>query len=142
MLSDPKILFMEPEAAKIGYTAGGDVEAATKYLAAIKASFQQNGVYSDAAYAAYIAKPNVAYTPADAIKKIITEKWVHGYLNSWEVWADWRRTGFPVLTPAADATDSRGIPLRIGYPSAESALNKANYTEAVARLDGGKDENQ
>ncbi len=136
-----QVLFMEAEAAKINYTAGGDVDAAAKYLAAIKASFEQNGVYSDAAYAAYIAKPEVVYTPAEAIEKIITQKWVHGFLNSWEVWADWRRTGFPVLTPAQDATDSRGIPLRIGYPSAESALNKVNYTEAVSRLDGGKDEN-
>jgi hypothetical protein len=133
-------LFCQAEAAKIGYTAGGDVEAEAKYLAAIKASWEQNGVFDAVKYAAYIALPEVAYTHADGLKKIITEKWVHGYLNSWEVWNDWRRTGFPVLTPAVDATDARGIPLRIGYPATESALNGEHYKAAVTEL-GGKDDN-
>ena len=70
----------------------------------------------------------------------MTEKWVHAYLNSWEAWNDWRRTGFPTLTPAQDAVDSRGIPLRIGYPTTESSLNGTNYKAAVANL-GGTDDN-
>jgi len=70
----------------------------------------------------------------------MTEKWVHGYLNSWEVWNDWRRTGFPTLSPAPDAVDPRGIPRRWGYPTTEAALNKANYTDAVAAM-GGSDHN-
>ncbi len=135
-----QVLFTQAEAAKIGYTAGGDAEATTKYLDAIKASWEQHGVYDATAYATYIALPDVLYTPADGVKKIITEKWVHGYLNSWEVWNDWRRTGFPVLTPAVDATDARGIPLRLGYPANENALNGDHYKEAVTNL-GGKDDN-
>jgi hypothetical protein len=71
----------------------------------------------------------------------MTEKWVHAYLNhSWEAWNDWRRTGFPVLTPAVDAVDARGIPFRLGYPANESTLNNANYTAAVANM-GGTDDN-
>ncbi len=62
------------------------------------------------------------------------------YLNSWEAWNDWRRTGFPKLTAAQDAVDPRGIPLRIGYPTTESSLNKTNYDKAVTDL-GGKDDN-
>ena len=61
------------------------------------------------------------------------------YLHCWEVWNDWRRTGFPVLTPAVDAVDARGIPYRIGYPANESTLNGANYTAAVGLL--GTDDN-
>ena len=57
-----------------------------------------------------------------------------------ESWNDWRRTGFPVLTPATDAIDPRGIPLRLGYPTNEVALNNANYLAAVAGL-GGTDNN-
>jgi hypothetical protein len=62
------------------------------------------------------------------------------YLNSWDCWNDWRRTGFPTLTAAVDAVDSRGIPLRLGYPPAESSLNTANYNSAVTNM-GGKDDN-
>lgn len=135
-----QVLFMEAEAAKIGYTAGGDAEAQTKYNAAIKASWEQYGVFSQAAYDTYISLPAVAYTPATGYQKIMTEKWVHMYLNSWEAWNDWRRTGFPVLTAAPDAVDSRGIPLRLGYPTTESALNGENYKVAVTGL-GGTDDN-
>ncbi|MDQ3277628.1 MAG: SusD/RagB family nutrient-binding outer membrane lipoprotein [Bacteroidota bacterium] len=141
LLSYAQVLFMRAEAAKIGYTAGGDVEAKMHYENAIKASWEQFGVFNQTAYNTYILLPEVAYDPVNGYKKIMTEKWVHGYLNhSWEAWNDWRRTGFPVLTPAADAVDSRGIPLRVGYPANESTLNGTNYNDAVSRL-GGKDDN-
>lgn len=135
-----QVLFMQAEAAKNGYAAGGDATAKTLYEAAIKASFEQYGVYSAPVYDAYILNPVVAYTPADGYKQIMTEKWVHSYLNSWETWNDWRRTGFPVLTAAVDAVDSRGIPLRIAYPANESSLNGVNYKAAVTNM-GGTDDN-
>ncbi|MBK8088729.1 MAG: SusD/RagB family nutrient-binding outer membrane lipoprotein [Chitinophagaceae bacterium] len=135
-----QVLFMQAEAAKNGYATGGDVAAKSFYEAAIMASFEQYGVYSAPVYAAYILDPAVAYTPVDGYKQIMTEKWVHSYINGWEVWNDWRRTGFPVLTPATDAVDSRGIPLRLGYPTNEAALNGDNYKAAVTNL-GGTDDN-
>ncbi|HEV7332002.1 MAG TPA: SusD/RagB family nutrient-binding outer membrane lipoprotein [Flavisolibacter sp.] len=141
LLSYAQVLFMRAEAAKIGYTAGGDAEAKIHYENAIKASWEQFGVFDQAAYTTYIMLPDVAYNPATGYRQIMTEKWVHGYLNhSWEAWNDWRRTGFPVLTPAADAVDARGIPLRVGYPANESTLNGTNYNDAVSRL-GGTDDN-
>jgi len=135
-----QVLFMQAEAAKLGWAAGGEAEAEAKYKAAIKASWEQYGVFNQAAYDTYVALPGVAYVAADGHKQIITEKWVHLYLNSWESWNDWRRTGFPVLTPAVDAVDSRGIPLRLGYPPTESALNGDNYKAAVTAI-GGTDDN-
>lgn len=135
-----QVLFMQAEAAKIGYTGTVDDAAAkTFYEAAIKASWEQYGVYNAAAYATYIALPEVAYDPATGYQKIMTEKWVHMYLNGWEAWSDWRRTGFPALTKAQDAVDSRGIPFRIGYPTNEATLNGDNYKAAVATL--GTDDN-
>ena len=136
----PEVLFMQAEAAKLGYTAGGDAEAEAKYKEAIKASWQMYGVFDQAKYDAYLANAAVAYNAAEGHKKILTEKWVHMYLNSWESWNDWRRTGFPTLTPATDAVDSRGIPLRLGYPPAESSLNGDNYKAAVTNM-GGTDDN-
>ncbi len=135
-----QVLFMQAEAAKLGYVAGGDADAEAKYKDAIKASWQQYGVFDQAKYDAYIANPAVAYSSVDGHKKIMTEKWVHMYLNSWESWNDWRRTGFPVLTAAVDAIDARGIPLRLGYPANEVSLNKENYEAAVTAM-GGKDDN-
>jgi hypothetical protein len=141
LLSYAQVLFMKAEAAKIGYTAGGDAEAELNYKEAIKQSWMQYGVFSQTTYNDYLLNAQVAYDAANGYRKIMTEKWVHGYLNhSWEAWNDWRRTGFPVLTPAVDAVDARGIPFRIGYPANESTLNGENYNAAVAGL-GGKDDN-
>lgn len=136
----PQVLFMQAEAAKLGYVAGGDAEAEAKYKEAIKASWQMYGVFDQAKYDTYIARPEVAYASADGHKRILTEKWVHMYLNSWETWSDWRRTGFPTLTAAVDAVDSRGIPYRLGYPPAEATLNGDNYKAAVTNM-GGTDDN-
>jgi hypothetical protein len=135
-----QVLFMQAEAAKLGYTAGGDAEAEARYKDAIKASWQMYGVFDQARYDAYLLNPAVVYSSATGHRQILTEKWVHMYLNSWETWSDWRRTGFPVLTAATDAIDSRGIPLRLGYPPAESTLNGDNYKSAVANM-GGTDDN-
>jgi len=133
----PQVLFMMAEANKIGYLTGGDAAAAVAYEEAIKASWEMNGVYDDADFTVYLA--NVVYTPATAIQQIITEKWVHNYLNGYAAWNDWRRTGFPVLTAAPDAVDTRGIPTRQGYPVSEQTLNKTSYTAAVAAQ--GTDDN-
>ena len=135
-----QVSFCLAEAAKIGYISGGDAEAEKYYYQGIKASWEQNGVFDQTQFDAYIADADVKFSASDAVKQIITEKWVHAYLNSWEAWNDYRRTGFPALTPAQDAVDSRGIPMRLGYPANESALNGENYNAAVTAL-GGKDDN-
>lgn len=140
LLNYAQVLFMRAEANKIGYEAGGDAAAETFYKDAIKASWQQYGVFDQVAYDAYLLQAGVAYVAATGRQQIMTEKWVHMYLNSWETWNDWRRTGFPTLTPAVDAIDPRGIPLRLGYPTTEVSLNGTNYNAAVATL-GGKDDN-
>lgn len=127
-----QVLFMRAEAAKIGYTTGGDVDAALYYNNAIDASFAENGVASGAA--AY--KAQVPYSAATGWQQIMTEKWVSMYLKGWEAWNDWRRTGYPVLAPASDAVDSRGIPTRQGYPTAEASLNGTNYNAAIANMGG------
>lgn len=135
-----QVLFMRAEATKLGYEAGGDAAAEQFYKDAIKASWEQYGVFTQGAYDAYMNLPSVVYSAATAHRQIMTEKWVHMYLNSWETWNDWRRTGFPVLAPATDAIDPRGIPIRIGYPTTEASLNAANYEAAVALI-GGTDDN-
>jgi len=140
LITYAQVLFMHAEAAKLGWEAGGDAVAQAYYEDAIQASWEYYGVFDQTAFNAYLAEPDVAYSAATGYEQIMTEKWVHMYLNGWETWTDWRRTGYPVLAPATDAIDSRGIPMRLGYLTTESALNADNYAEAVSRL-GGTDDN-
>ena len=96
---------------------------------------QQWGVYTtDAAFNTFISSPDVAYTEAKALELIGTQKWIALYYMGYEAWAEWRRTGYPVLTPAAKPLNTSGlIPRRMAYPTTEAQLNKVNYDAAIAR---------
>ena len=61
--------------------------------------------------AAYLARPEVAYDPANAVNQIALQRWVHLYMHGYEAWAEWRRTGYPVLT-AAPNNNNIPIPRR------------------------------
>lgn len=136
ILSAAHVLFTLAEGEKLGWNAAGtpnDAAAAQYYYDGIKASMQQYGVYTDAAYAAYIAQPEVAYTPADAIKKISYQRWIALYLNGYEAWFEWRRTGFPILSPGPAPLSVDGqIPRRQAYATQERDLNLENYNAVVA----------
>ncbi len=129
--------FSLAEAARRGWITG---TPESFYYKGIEASFKQYGVFNQASYDAFIAKPSIVYTPAKGLEQIITQKWVALFLNGYEAWAEWRRTGFPVLTPPAKTISPTGIiPLRQGYPTTERDLNGANYQAALQAF-GGKDD--
>jgi hypothetical protein len=128
--------FAVAEGYKLGWITGAadDVLAATAYTAGITASLNQHGVTDATAIATFLAQPNIVYNPATAIQQIITQKWVANYEGyGYEMWADWRRTGFPVLSPSPAPQNIGGqIPRRQVYTTNEVSLNKANYTEVIS----------
>lgn len=160
-----QVLLAIAEADKIGWLAGGDADAALKYKAAIEASVRQwnrvsfksydvqlNNQVEKAAYdptdpgdttglANYLTQPSVIYDPAKALQQIGYQRWVHLYMNGYEAWAEWRRTGFPALTPAPN-NNNLPIPRRQGYPTKEQNINTANYNAAIQAQTGlaGKDD--
>jgi hypothetical protein len=132
-------LFAKAEAAKLGWITGGDAVAKTNYELAVTNSIAQ-WTGSTTGAAAYVAQAGVLYDPANAIKQIATQRWVHLFLHGYEAWAEWRRTGYPALTAAPGANADR-IPRREGYPTQERANNTANYNAAVASFPyGGADD--
>lgn len=60
-------------------------------------------------------------------------------LDFYETWSNWRRNGFPVLTPVVFPGNATGgtIPRRFPYPVEEAAKNGANYREASAAVTRG-----
>lgn len=122
------------EAAQRGWTS----ESATEmYNKGIKASWEQWGVFNQAAYDAYIADVKVSLA-SDPLTKIGVQRWLAFFPDGTQGWSEWRRTGFPVLKPTPKATNSsKQIPRRFVYPATEPNLNKANYDAAVSKLSGG-----
>ncbi|WP_369679119.1 SusD/RagB family nutrient-binding outer membrane lipoprotein [Siphonobacter sp. BAB-5385] len=131
------------EAATRGYTVSGT--AATHYKNAVSAALQSLAKFGtagaiDAATAdAYAtAHPLVA---ANALKQINEQYWATTSIlqNFIEAWSNWRRSGYPQLTPVKYTGNFANgtIPRRELYPTGEGSLNPDNYRAAVNRLSGG-----
>lgn len=84
---------------------------------------------------------DVATAAGGAIQVIAEEKWVALFPLGYDAWAEWRRTDYPVLTPAVDAINNGEIPRRYNYPSDEASLNATNYAVGVANLIPAEDAN-
>jgi len=69
------------------------------------------------------------------------EKWVSLFPNGMMAWSEWRRTGYPGLVPAPDATNNGEIPRRYIYPADESGINGENYQNALNMLTPQEDNN-
>jgi hypothetical protein len=129
--------FIKAEAAMRGWIPGGGAAATTYYNEGITASMQQWGLTAANA-AAYIAQPKVALNAtslATALPQIILQKWIALYTEGYDAWSEWRRTGYPNLTPALNAVTSPvQIPRRILYPQNEQSFNNANLQAAITSL--------
>lgn len=131
------IALARAEAADRGWT---NEDAKALYETGITLSFAQWGAGTPSA--SYLSQPNVIFTAAQGtaanLKQIATQRWIASYPDGIQAWAEWRRTGFPVLTPAPDAVNaSKTIPRRYTYGTSEYGSNKANVDAASALLDKG-----
>ena len=98
-------------------------------------SFTQWGLAAPSS--AYLNGTDVALG-TDNVKKIATQQWIASYPDGHMGWNVWRKTGFPVLTPAPDAVNSsKQIVRRFTYAAAEYTNNPELVKEAVDRLPGG-----
>lgn len=131
-----QVLLARAEAADRGWTTE-NVQA--RYEAGIKASFTQWGIAEPAAN--YFTGANVVLGATGTganLKQIATQRYIATYPDGLQGWSEWRRTGFPVLTPAPDATNSsKQIPRRYIYGDNEYNLTGEALKTAIASLEGG-----
>ena len=120
MISFAEYNFIRAEAALMG--APGDPQAF--FTAGITASMQEAGV-SAANITTYLgANGTLTGTNANKLKQIIEEKYIAAFGVSVEPWTDWRRTGYPVITPPTNKLASvTGVPRILFYPQTEVDLN-------------------
>lgn len=110
MVTYAEAKFIEAEAQ---LRAGDKVKAAAAYNAAIKANILKTTGAANVVYETSNASETAVTI---TLQKIMTQKYIAMFTQP-EVWADWRRTGFPTLTPNANAAVA-GIPRR--FPTAQS----------------------
>jgi hypothetical protein len=140
-----EVAFLQAEAVLRGFISG---DANTFYQAGITASMQSlallpgNPTISSAQIVAYLAKNPLAGTSDQQIDLINTEFWVSGFVfDADEVWANWRRTGYPALVPNPNTitgpSSSPGvIPRKLPYPQSEFTYNSINVNNALKAYGG------
>jgi hypothetical protein len=117
-------------------------DPAILYNNGVRAHMNQMAQYSpsaaipEASQDAYLAAN--PFNPAIALEQINNQYWVASFLNFPEAWANFRRSGFPELTPnpypSADPEVKGDFIHRLLYPARERSVNEENYNAAVARM--------
>jgi hypothetical protein len=131
-------LYLAEAAARGWYTGETDKDL---YEKGVKASFLNMGIYG-AAYAITDATPYLTANPFNSagsfeakMNQIHTQIYVALFVDEQEIYANWRRTGYPVLVPVnfpGNVTNGT-IPRRLKYSTSEYSVNSTNLAEAVKR---------
>ncbi len=138
--------FLLAEAAARGWSVGSS--AAVHYTNALSAALQTLGTFAaSGAIAPATATTYATAHPLDissltnSLTQINTQYWIYEstIFDFDEAWSNWRRSGYPVLTPVnypGNFTNGT-IPRRQSYPTSEASQNPTNYKTAAAALTGG-----
>lgn len=123
----------------------------TNYEKGVKASMERWGI-APASITAFVNA-----LPAASKENVITQKYVALFMQPYEAWADYRRTGYPntLLKPGQTANLNipttggqttytftsliaglTDLPNRLYYPTSVQTLNTANYQAAAASIGG------
>jgi hypothetical protein len=95
--------------------------------------YDATSLVSDANITAYLQKN--PYEAARGLELINTQYWIASFLNGPEVFANFRRSGFPALTPNPyPGKEIKGNFInRLSYPDSEVSVNITNRQEAITR---------
>lgn len=106
------------------------------------ATYDPNSTVAAGARDAYVlANP---LTSGSELDQINTQYWISSFLNGPEAFANFRRSGFPALTPNPyGQPNNPDVPngtfiRRLTYPTSELSINTMNVNEAVSRQGADK----
>lgn len=141
LLGYPEQEFLIAEAISRNWITGAGT-AKSHYDNGIRASMEFYNI-SSGEIDTYIAGPNVAFVPANAIQMIIIQKYIALFMQSgWEAFFEQRRTGFPTLNVGPGTYNNQQVPKRWLYPQSEYDYNNENVEAAVDRQFATDDVNE
>jgi len=118
-----------------------DDDSNTMLTNAIVTSYDQHGLQaSDGEARATLRITNV--TGEVTLAQVIgEEKWFALFPDGFSAWTEYRRTGYPMLHAAPEATNGGIIPHRMIYPIGEASSNPDGYSQGVQGLTPADDKN-
>ncbi len=136
-----EVFLARAEALDRGWTtteeAAKSQTLASLFQAGVNASFDRWALAAPgAAYFSQSANALVAAGTNANLKAISIQRYLAGFPNGIQGWSEWRRTGYPVLTPATKplSTSHTQIPTRYTYAVDEYTQNPTGVATAVTRI--------
>ena len=137
-----EVEFLKAEAAIRGWISGDDkahyeagVTAAMKMLSQL---YPDMTAITDAEIATFLAGPG-AYKAGGSVaerwEQVMDQYWIATYMNEYEAYSNWRRSGFPAISPTRhpNSVTNGQFMIRMLYPTSESVNNADSYSAAIAR---------
>ena len=122
------------EARHRGWITTGDVES--YYNAGVRAHMEQLGfvdensaIPSDEVDAYLAANP---FDASKALEQINTQYWVSSFMNGPEAFANFRRSGYPILDTNPFPGKEVDFINRLTYPNSEISVNSENVNAAIS----------
>lgn len=146
LMNYSELLFIFAEAGCREWLPLGSKDVKQMYLDACAASMEEWNPYDIGpddvtSREDYIALLNEGYDYDKALEEIMLQKWIATFWVGVENWADYRRTGYPILKTNGPAAENNNILCtRMRYPATEVYQNKDNYQAAVDAWLGGQDD--
>jgi hypothetical protein len=135
LLAEAAIRGWHNGSAKDAYEKG--VRAGMTQWAQYPAVAPISNIISNAQIDAYIAaNPFLENgTFEQKLQQISEQKWISMFGDDYEVYSNWRRTGYPILAPVNYPGNVTGGKMfrRFSIPITENLTNQANYLEALKR---------
>ncbi len=146
LISYAQTEFLLAEAKTRGWNMGA-ITAAQHFRNGLQGALQNLPVWDAAltiptdTITAYLNRRTLdGSSPDNTLKMINSEYWAASLFDFTEAWSNWRRSGYPVLSPVnyQGNITAGTIPRRLPYPLTENQTNPANYQTALQRM-GGSD---
>lgn len=129
ILSFAEVAFIKAELAQKSHL---QEDAEAHYKAGIRSAIELwtgNTIAED-----YFDTPLATYN--GSLERIMLHKYLAMYFTDYQQWADYRRTGFPVLPATTSMLNEGKMPARLLYPSDQVTYNPENYRKASESMGG------
>ncbi len=125
ILTYSEVLFIHVELAQKGYLQGAE----EYYNKAINASMDYYDLEIDADY---FNNPLVKYD--GTLEQIMLQKYYALYMNDYQQWLEYKRTGLPKLPVTKAMGNGQNLPSRFPYPLDVRTKNKTNYEKVIQKM--------
>jgi hypothetical protein len=136
VLTAAEVSFLKAEAALFGLASGDPQSFFTEGIQRAMEIYSINQADINTFLAS--AAGTLSGTDEERLKQIIDQKYIALIYQADEAWAEYRRTGYPLIWIGPGDNSTNGtVPRRLTYAFNEYLINQANVEEAAGRLNGG-----